>query len=98
MAGAVINVGTVIKDCVIVNTACSIDHDCVVSSFAHSSPGVRIGGGVSIGEKSWIGIGATIKNFLTVGSGVLVGAGATVVSNVEDGMTVTGTPAKEKQS
>ena len=55
-AGAIINCDVTIKDGVIVNTGSTIDHDCVLN-FLHISPGCNLAGNVTIGEKTWVGIG-----------------------------------------
>jgi len=94
VAGAVVNADSVIGNGVILNTSCSVDHDCFVDDFAHVSPGARLGGGVSVGKRSWIGIGSAICEGIKIGSDVLVAAGATVISDVPDGSRVAGTPAK----
>lgn len=93
-AGVVVNAGAVIGAGTILNTACSIDHDCRVDEYVHISPGARLAGSVGIGRLSWIGIGASIRQSLDIGVNVRVGAGAAVVNDVADNMTVMGVPAK----
>jgi acetyltransferase-like isoleucine patch superfamily enzyme len=53
-----------------------------------------LAGGVSVGEGSWIGIGAAVKECLTIGRGVFVGAGSTIIRDIPDGVTVVGSPGK----
>jgi len=45
-------------------------------------------------ENSWIGVGACVKQGISIGSGVMVGAGSVVVSDIPDNMTVVGNPAR----
>jgi sugar O-acyltransferase (sialic acid O-acetyltransferase NeuD family) len=78
----------------ILNTGCSVDHDCIVGACVHISPGARLAGAISVGDESWIGIGASIRQVLRIGSNVIVGAGAAVVCDISDNMTVTGVPAR----
>lgn len=94
VAGSIVNADAVIGRGGILNTACSVDHDCVLGDFVHLSPGVRLAGNVSIGARSWIGIGAVIREGIRIGSDVMVGAGAAVVSDLPDGARVAGVPAK----
>ena len=94
MAQAVVQAGSVLKDGVIVNTAATVDHDCLLDAFVHISPGVHLSGNTRIGEESWIGTGACSRQQTTVGSGVTAGAGAVIVCDIPDGMTVAGNPAK----
>lgn len=49
---------------------------------------------VNIGDYSQIGAGAILLPGVTIGTGVIVAAGAVVTKNVEDGVIVAGVPAK----
>jgi sugar O-acyltransferase (sialic acid O-acetyltransferase NeuD family) len=93
-AGVVVNADSRIGFGSILNTACTIDHDCSISEAVHVSPGVHLAGGVKIGACTWIGIGAAVKQLITVGSYAIVGAGAVVVKDVLERNTVVGIPAK----
>lgn len=93
-AGAVVNVGAKVGLGAILNTGSSVDHDCVLGDTVHVSPGSRLAGAVCVGARSWIGIGACVKQLIKIGSDVVVGAGAAVVSDVPDGVVVAGIPAK----
>lgn len=94
MAKAVVQTGSVLKDGVIVNTAATVDHDCLLDAFVHISPGAHLSGNTHIGEESWIGTGACSRQQIRIGSRATIGAGAVVVRDVSDGMTVAGNPAK----
>lgn len=94
MAKAVVQAGSVLKDGVIVNTAATVDHDCLLDAFVHISPGAHLSGNTHIGEESWIGTGACSRQQIRIGSRATIGAGAVIVRDVSDGMTVAGNPAK----
>lgn len=94
MANAVINPFVTIGQAVIVNTAATIDHDCILGDAVHISPGANLAGEVTVGHQSWVGIGANVKQQVIIGEKVIVGAGATAINNMDDGVTVVGTPAK----
>lgn len=94
VAGAVINAYAVIGRGVIINTCASIDHDCCLGDYVHISPGAHLAGGVNVGHGSWVGIGSCIKQQVTVGTNVRVGAGAVVINDVQDNFTVAGVPAR----
>jgi len=79
---------------VIVNTAASIDHDCVIGDFVHVAPGSRLCGNVSIGEGTLVGAGAVLLPGVRIGKWCVVGAGSVVTKDVQDGATVAGNPAK----
>ena len=60
----------------------------------HISPGARIGGTVQIGERCWIGIGATIINNIKISDNILLGAGAVCIEDLERSGKYVGIPAR----
>lgn len=94
MAGVVINADTKIHDGVILNTSSTVDHDCIIESFVHISPGVHIAGTVHIGNSTWIGIGSSVINDITIETNCIVGAGSIVVKNLKQSGKYFGVPAK----
>ncbi len=94
MAGVVVNVDVKTGCGAILNTSCSIDHDCALGDSVHVSPGARLAGNVCIGDKSWVGIGAVVRQSVDIGKNVMIGAGAAVISNLPDGATALGVPAR----
>ncbi|MEQ1545600.1 acetyltransferase [Methyloglobulus sp.] len=94
MAGAVINPFAKIGMATIINTSATVDHDCMIEYGVHVSPGVNIAGAVFVGALTWLGIGANIKQCVSIGRQVVVGAGSVVVNDISDGLTVVGVPAK----
>jgi sugar O-acyltransferase (sialic acid O-acetyltransferase NeuD family) len=95
-ARAVVNVGAQIGEGVILNTGCVIEHDCLVEDFAHIGPNAGLGGGVHIGRRSWVGIGANINHLIHIGRDSIIGSGATVIRDVPDAMVAIGTPARAR--
>jgi sugar O-acyltransferase (sialic acid O-acetyltransferase NeuD family) len=94
LANAVINYGATLSAAVIINTAAIVDHDCVIGEGAHICPGVNLAGQVSVGNCSWVGIGSSVKELIRIGCDVTIGAGAAVISDIPDGKTAIGVPAK----
>jgi sugar O-acyltransferase (sialic acid O-acetyltransferase NeuD family) len=80
--------------CCIINTAASADHDDVLEDGVNLSPGVHLAGSVSCGEDAFLGIGAAVVPGIRIGRRAIVGAGATVIADVPDDVTVAGTPAR----
>ena len=93
-AGVIVNARARVGRACILNTGSTIDHDCVLEDGVHVSPGAHLGGTVRVGECAWIGIGASVREGVKVGRDAIVGAGAAVVSEVCDAVTVGGVPAK----
>jgi sugar O-acyltransferase (sialic acid O-acetyltransferase NeuD family) len=96
LAQAAINAGARIGMGVIVNTGATVDHDCVLGDGVHICPGVHLGGNVVVQRTSWIGVGSSVRQGICVGANVTVGAGSVVVSDIADGETVMGVPAKSR--
>lgn len=94
MPGSVINACAVIGSNAIINTGAIVEHDCRVGDFTHIAPRATLCGGVDIGDDTLIGAGAIILPGIKVGVGAVVGAGAIVLSDVPDGATVKGIPAR----
>ena len=97
MAGAVVNVCASIGCHCIINTGAVVEHDNIIENYVHISPRVALGGTVCIGECTHIGIGAVVKNNISVHSDCVVGAGAVVVKNIKDNGIYIGVPARKKQ-
>ena len=93
-AGAIVNIDVIIGECVIVNTAATVDHDCILGNGVHIAPGAHLSGNVHVKAGSWLGVGACVKQGILIGAKVTVGAGAVVVSDISDGLTVAGNPAR----
>lgn len=95
MPQVAVNIGSKIGKGCILNTSCSVDHDCIIADGVHLSPGAHLAGGVEVGEATWIGIGASVKQYLSIGSNSTIGAGATVIHHLSSNVTAIGTPAKQ---
>lgn len=96
-AQAAINAGAVLERGCIVNTGATVDHDCRLEEGVHVCPGTHLAGNVVVGARAWLGIGSCVRHGISLGSDVMVGAGAAVVANVAAGLTVVGVPARAKQ-
>ena len=94
-AGAVVNLDCVIGEACIINTAASVDHDCHIADGVHISPNVSLAGGVNIGELSWLGIGSTIIQYLTLAANCQIGAGSVVISHIEQAGVYVGNPVRK---
>lgn len=76
-----------------------VEHDCIIGDFVTFAPGVRCNGNVHIGNGTYIGSGAILRQGqpgkpLVIGEGAVVGMGAVVTKDVPAGATVVGNPAR----
>ena len=94
MAGVIVNPATTIGGFCILNTGCTVDHDNQLGQAVHISPGAHLAGGVTIGDESWVGIGASVIQQRKIGCRCMIGAGAVVIDDVSDDVTVVGVPAR----
>jgi sugar O-acyltransferase (sialic acid O-acetyltransferase NeuD family) len=94
LAHVVVNPDARIGVNTILNTASTVDHDCVIGSHSHLAPGVRIAGDVSLGDGVFAGIGAVVIPGVSIGHWSLIGAGAVVIRDAPEGAKLIGVPAK----
>ena len=90
----VINPLVKIGNGVICNTACVIEHECIINDYVHIAPGAILCGNVTVDEGSFIGAGAVVKQGVTIGKNVIVGAGTVVIKDIVDNTKVIGNPQR----
>ena len=73
--------GSRIGDNAILNTSCSVDHDCEIGPHAHVAPGSTLAGSVTVGEEAFVGAGAVVIADVPAGK-VVVGIPARVLRDV----------------
>lgn len=97
-ANVVLTCDISIGDNVIINNGSIISHDDILEDYVTISTGVKIGGQVTIGRESFIGIGSTIINDISIGKNCFIGGGSVVVNNIPDNTLAYGNPAKNIRS
>lgn len=95
MANAVVNSGARIGKHCIINTAAVVEHDDVLEDFVHVSPNAALAGTVTVGKRTHVGVGACVRNNLTICADCTIGAGATVVEDIREAGTYIGVPARK---
>ncbi len=86
--------GSIVKNHVILNSGCSVDHHCVFESYVHVAPNATVCGNVQLGEGAFIGAGAIIIPGVKIGKWAVIGAGAVVTKDVPPYAKMIGSPAK----
>lgn len=101
---ACVQTNSTLGDGVIINTGASIDHDGRIDDFTHISPGVHAGGHLTVGKRTWIGVGSSIVHELFIGDDVVVAGGSSVYKDLPGPVTkdntsvlYAGNPAKLKR-
>lgn len=83
MAKSVIQTGSSVGFCSVINTGGIIDHDCKIGDFSHISPGSILCGGIETGTGVYIGAGSVVLENLSLGDNSLVAAGTTLRKNLK---------------
>ncbi|ABP33535.1 acetyltransferase [Polynucleobacter asymbioticus] len=94
MPKAVIGPNSKVGRFCLINTQASIDHDCVMLDYSSIAPAVSTGGGVTIGLRSAVSIGATIKHGVKIGDDCVVGASSYLNKDLASNQVAYGIPAK----
>jgi acyl-[acyl carrier protein]--UDP-N-acetylglucosamine O-acyltransferase len=89
---------TIVEDDAKIDDHVHIGHNCKIRRGAMLSACAVLGGGVDLGEYSWVGPNATVIQKMTVGAGALIGIGANAMRPVAPGDTLVGYPARSVAS
>jgi len=84
----------VIGENTIINTSTVIEHETRVGSSCHVAPGCTVSGRANIGDRVFIGAGASVIDGVNICNDVTIGAGATVIKSINTPGTYIGIPAK----
>lgn len=79
---------------VIVNLGAVIGHQAVLSDYAQASPNAVVAGGCTVDEGGYLGSNASLYPTLRLGRYALIASNSFAVSEVADGVTVMGVPAR----
>jgi sugar O-acyltransferase (sialic acid O-acetyltransferase NeuD family) len=94
IAGAVVQPDAQIGAHCIINTGATVDHGCVIGDFCHVAPGCNLSGAVTLAEGVFMGIGSVAIQNARVGAWTMVGAGASVITDLPDHVVAVGVPAR----
>lgn len=94
LANATVNpCATVGRHCIL-NTASVVEHDNKIADFVHISPRAALAGNVAVGELTQVGIGASVRQGISICGGCVIGAGAAVVKDIQEEGIYAGVPAR----
>lgn len=93
-AGCVLTASVTIGDWVVLNPQVLVSHDCSIGSGASLFGQSRLAGGVRVGARCVIGMGASVIEGRVIGDNSVVGAGAVVTRDVPPDSRVAGVPAR----
>lgn len=94
MAASIINSDTAVGKHCILNTRSSLDHDSTTGDFCTLAPNATTGGSVKIGDYSALCLSASVIHGKRIGRHTVIGAGSTVLTDIDDYVVAYGTPAK----
>ncbi|EAH9850352.1 UDP-N-acetylbacillosamine N-acetyltransferase [Campylobacter upsaliensis] len=94
MPRVVINARACIEKGVILNTACVVEHECLVGEFAHISVGSQCAGGVKVGRLCFMGINSAILPNLSLCDESILGGGALLAKDARERGIYVGVPAR----
>ncbi len=91
---AVVNAGSSVGICSIINTGAIIEHNCRIGDFSHVSSGATICGHVSVNHDAHIGAGSVVRQLITIEANSFIGAGSVVVEDIPKNVKAYGNPCR----
>ena len=92
--GCVLSVNVKLGDFVCVNTLSSISHDSIIDNYTNINPGAFINGNVQVRTGVYLGSGCKIIQDIKIGDWSIIGAGAVIIEDVPENVTVVGVPGE----
>lgn len=84
----------VVGDDTIVNTAAIVEHETVIGVSCHVGPRAVVCGRCRIGDRVFLGAGSTVRDGVTIGPDIVIGAGGVVTADLPEPGIYVGCPAR----
>lgn len=97
LGGAVVGANVEIGEFGSIWSNAVIEHDSIASDFVTLAPSATTGGSVTIGARTFLGLGCRIIHGVDLGQDCVVGAGAVLTKDCRDRSVMVGVPATEKK-
>lgn len=94
LAGVVLTADVHVGSHVVLMPHVTLTHDDRVGDHATLAAGVALGGGVVVGPRAYLGMRASVRERVRVGAGATLGMGAVLLTDLPDGATWAGVPAR----
>jgi acetyltransferase-like isoleucine patch superfamily enzyme len=81
---AILQTGATVGRHSVINTGALVEHDCKIGAYNHIAPKATLCGQVETNENVYVGAGSTVIQGVSIGSGAIVGAGASLTQSLEE--------------
>lgn len=98
LPNCVVSPNVIIKNFCYINFGVGVGHDAILGKYAQINPGSQLGGFTQIGDETLVGSGSTILQGVKIGNKVTIASGSVVFSQVSDGATMLGNPARRMRA
>ena len=95
-ASSILTCDIVIGQHVHLNLGTTVGHDCRLADFVTTAPAVNLSGNCDLGEGSYYGTNACLREGISVAAGATVGMGAVVVASLTEAAVYLGNPARKR--
>jgi sugar O-acyltransferase (sialic acid O-acetyltransferase NeuD family) len=94
LAGVVLTASVVLGSHVVAMPRVVFTHDDIVQDYATFAAGVALGGSVQVGRGAYLGMNASVRQRLRIGSRATLGMGSALIKDLPPGQTWGGVPAR----